>query len=436
MSKTQRYSSSTGPKPSFDPKNLPTGWQNYAIGGGAAFAVAVFLFSGKKSTERKELTPEDKFSKFTKPFDDGSSKKSAPAVATPITPIVEDDNSKPMRDKMAVFVRKMQKQIADAVDALEIESLWQAAKELGTEPKLCVRDEWIRAEGGKGLSCVLMDGNVFEKAGVLVSVVHGPASAALIKQMRARGKDGVLEESGVYKMFAAGCSMVIHPHNPNAPTAHLNYRYLELVKEGEEKPVAAWFGGGCDLTPSYLFEEDAIHFHQVIKDVCDAHDKEYYPKFKKWCDDYFYIPHRNEARGVGGIFFDDLVSENIYIFRKFIEKLSSQERGDHNEIFKFVQQCGLSFVDQYIPIMKKRWNTPFTPEMKQWQQLRRGRYVEFNLVHDRGTKFGLATPGARIESIMCSLPLTARWEYMHFPEEGSREAELVKVLKTPKDWAV
>ncbi|ORY36281.1 hypothetical protein BCR33DRAFT_722086 [Rhizoclosmatium globosum] len=390
---------------------VPDTYKPYAYGATAALAL-IYLLSGSRKKEEPKLSPEDKFAKYTKSFGsdsgatkDGSSKKQAAAAVDP-------EDAKPMRDRMSAFVRKMQNQIVAGLDGLEI----QAAKELGVKPKLFVRDEWLRPEGGHGLSCVIQDGNVFEKAGVLVSVVHGPASANLIKQMRARGKDNVLAEDGKYEFFAAGCSMVLHPHNPNAPTAHLNYRYFELIEEGKEKPVASWFGGGCDLTPSYYYEEDATHFHKVIKDVCDNHDAEYYPKFKKWCDEYFYIPHRKETRGVGGIFFDDL------------------EHGDQKKLFKFVEQCGLSFVDQYVPIMQRRWNQPFSPEMKQWQQLRRGRYVEFNLVYDRGTKFGLVTPGARIESIMCSLPLTARWEYMHEPAAGSREAQLVEVLKAPKNY--
>ncbi|KAJ3065027.1 hypothetical protein HDU98_011586 [Podochytrium sp. JEL0797] len=399
---------STGPS-AFDPKNLPAGWQNYALGGGAVLAVA-YLMKGSKQAEVKELTVEDKFAKYTKSFDAPKGSEAAGAVS--VSAGSEIDEDKPMRDRMAVFVRKMQSKIVDALDDLEIE----AAKEKGVAPRLFIRDEWVRAEGGEGLSCVLQEGNVFEKAGVLVSVVHGPASPRLIKEMRARKAEGVLEETEKYNMFAAGCSMVLHPHNPHAPTAHLNYRYFELVKEGETKPAAAWFGGGCDLTPVYLYEEDATHFHKVIKDACDHHNTDYYPKFKEWCDKYFYLPHRNETRGIGGIFFDDL------------------ESGNPNEIFKFVQECGLSFTDQYVPIMQRRWNMEFTPEMKNWQQLRRGRYVEFNLIHDRGTKFGLATPGARIESILCSMPLTARWQYMHAPVEGSREAEMVEVLKTPKAW--
>ncbi|KAI8620955.1 Coproporphyrinogen III oxidase [Chytriomyces sp. MP71] len=412
-------------------------WTRYAAGGVAVLGGMWLVVGGKKGKAvagedgHSQHTAKDdarndvdaKIQKYTKSLANSNEKPStrnapgsssvAKGSAVVSTPAKQEDEDICMRDKMAAFVRKMQAKIVDSLDAIEV----QAAKELGITPKLLVRDEWIRAEGGAGLSCVLQNGNVFEKAGVLVSVVHGPASPELIKQMRARKKEGIMEE-GNYRMFAAGCSMVLHPHNPNAPTAHLNYRYFELSREGEDKPAAAWFGGGCDLTPSYLYEEDAVQFHQVIKDVCDKHDASYYPKFKKWCDDYFYVPHRKEMRGVGGIFFDDM------------------EHGDHNKIFKWVEECGLSFTDQYMPIIRRRWNAPFSEEMKRWQQLCRGRYVEFNLVYDRGTKFGLVTPGARIESIMCSLPLTARWEYMHEPAEGSREAELVKVLKAPREWVV
>ncbi|KAI8854838.1 Coproporphyrinogen III oxidase [Chytridium lagenaria] len=234
------------------------------------------------------------------------------------------------------------------------------------------RDVWQRKEGGEGISYILQDGKVFEKAGVLVSIS--------------------------YEMFAAGISLVIHPTNPNNPTVHLNYRYFELSEKDGDKPVTWWFGGGCDLTPSYLFEEDAVHFHKEIKEACDKHDPEYYPSSN------------------AGIFFDDL------------------DNRDPDEIFEFVKTCGRKFVKQYEPIVRRRMSTPFDEKMKQWQQLRRGRYVEFNLVHDRGTKFGLATPGARIESIMASLPLTARWEYGHTIAEGSEESRLLEVLKNPREW--
>ncbi|KAI8817565.1 Coproporphyrinogen III oxidase [Fimicolochytrium jonesii] len=306
---------------------------------------------------------------------------------------------------MADFVQNLQSEITAAVEEAE-----------GPDGGRFFRDSWVRKEGGVGISCIMQDGKVFEKAGVNISIIASKAPEQMLAHMRARKREGI--DKGPYNMFVAGISLVLHPHNPMAPTVHANYRYFELVEEGGDhtKPVAWWFGGGCDLTPSYLFEEDAVHFHKVIKQACDKHDAGYYPKFKKWCDEYFDVKHRGERRGIGGIFFDDL------------------ENKDPNEIFEFVHDCGHSFVEQYMPILEKRKDLPYTEENKRWQQMRRGRYVEFNLVHDRGTKFGLATPGVRIESVLMSLPLKARWEYGHTPEPGTPEAKLLEVLKNPKDW--
>ncbi|XP_069493304.1 oxygen-dependent coproporphyrinogen-III oxidase, mitochondrial [Ambystoma mexicanum] len=272
---------------------------------------------------------------------------------------------------------------------------------------------WQREEGGGGISCVLQDGNVFEKAGVNVSVVHGHLSEESIQQMKSRGKS-LKTKDGKLPFCAMGVSSVIHPKNPHVPTIHFNYRYFEIEDADGNKQW--WFGGGTDLTPTYLNEEDAIHFHKTLKEACDEHGPELYPKFKKWCDEYFVIRHRGERRGLGGIFFDDLDSPS------------------KEEVFQFVQSCTKAIVPCYIPIVNKHRNDSFTPEEKLWQQLRRGRYVEFNLVYDRGTKFGLATPGSRIESILMSLPLTARWEYMHTPPKDSKEAEILEVLRHPKDW--
>ncbi|KAL2090055.1 hypothetical protein ACEWY4_014743 [Coilia grayii] len=274
-------------------------------------------------------------------------------------------------------------------------------------------DRWQRKEGGGGISCVLQDSKVFEKAGVNVSVVFGNLSEEAAKQMRSRGK--VLKaKDGKLPFCAMGVSSVIHPKNPHIPTVHFNYRYFEIEEADGTKQW--WFGGGTDLTPMYLDQEDAIHFHTTLKKACDKHHPQYYPDFKKWCDRYFYINHRDERRGIGGIFFDDLDSP-------------SQE-----EVFAFVKSCARSVVPCYLPIVRKHMNDSFSPEEKAWQQLRRGRYVEFNLVYDRGTKFGLATPGSRIESILMSLPLTARWEYMHDPPKGTKEAEMMEVLRKPKEW--
>ena len=281
------------------------------------------------------------------------------------------------------------------------------------EDKKFTTDRWTRREGGGGITCVLQDGKTFEKAGVNVSVIHGLLSPATVKQMRSRGKQ-LPEGREDFPFYAVGISCVIHPTNPMVPTIHFNYRYFE-VNNSNATPMW-WFGGGSDLTPTYLNEADAVHFHRTLKEACDTHDLSYYPKFKKWCDDYFNVKHRGERRGIGGIFFDDLDSPS------------------QDACFKFISSCAYSNIPSYIPLVEKHHSDLYTEEHKRWQQLRRGRYVEFNLVHDRGTKFGLHTPGARIESILMSLPLTARWEYMHIPELGSPEDQLLQVLKNPRDW--
>ncbi|KAJ4369785.1 Coproporphyrinogen-III oxidase [Neocucurbitaria cava] len=300
----------------------------------------------------------------------------------------------PMRLRMEQFIKQHQKQIVAELEKVDGNKF--------------IIDSWQRKEGGGGISCVLQDGNVFEKAGVNISVVYGRLPRAAIQKMRVNHKalDPDVES---LEFFASGLSLVLHPHNPNAPTVHLNYRYFETADElGNTN--AWWYGGGCDLTPSYLYDEDAIHFHQTIKQACDKHDKGYYPPLQK--------VHRGETRGVGGIFFDDL----------------DETEKDQEQLFSFVQDCLSAFLPSYIPIINRRKYMPFTEDMKQWQQIRRGRYVEFNLVHDRGTAFGLNTPGARVESILMSLPLTARWQYMHAPVKGSREERLIDVLKKPKEW--
>ncbi|KAK4186031.1 putative coproporphyrinogen III oxidase mitochondrial precursor [Podospora australis] len=314
------------------------------------------------------------------------------------------DNS-PMRLRMEKFIKEQQKEIVKELEKLD-----------GTKFRT---DEWQRKEGGGGITCCLQDGKVFEKAGVGISVVYGTLPKAAIMKMSANHRNIVVngEVPESLEFFAAGLSLIVHPKNPMAPTVHLNYRYFETAKP-DGTSGAWWFGGGSDLTPSYLFDEDAIQFHRDLKDVCDKHNKEYYPKFKKWCDEYFYNKHRNESRGIGGIFFDDL-DETV---------------SDKENTFAFIQDSLKSFIPTYVPIVQKRKDMPYTEAEKEWQQIRRGRYVEFNLVHDRGTSFGLNTPGARVESILMSMPLTASWKYMHDPEPGSREARLVDVLQSPKEW--
>mmetsp|Transcript_18710 Transcript_18710/g.33470 ORF Transcript_18710/g.33470 Transcript_18710/m.33470 type:complete len:250 (+) Transcript_18710:113-862(+) len=220
-------------------------------------------------------------------------------------------------------------------------------------------------------------------------------------------------ETDTLPFFVASISSVMHPKNPYAPTMHFNYRFFDFENSSENG--LWWFGGGTDLTPSYLNLDDIKHFHASYKDVCDKHDPTYYAKFKAWADRYFQIKHRGETRGVGGIFFDDMNDK------------------DPEQIFKFSKDCLANVVNAYTPIVAKHKDDDFTQKNKDWQQMRRGRYVEFNLVYDRGTTFGLRT-GGRVESILMSLPETARWEYDHKVEEGSPEAEMLDVFKNPRDW--
>ncbi|XP_076881982.1 oxygen-dependent coproporphyrinogen-III oxidase, chloroplastic-like [Bidens hawaiensis] len=307
---------------------------------------------------------------------------------------------------------RFEKMIRDAQDSV------CAAIEAADGGAKFKEDVWSRPGGGGGISRVLQDGAVWEKAGVNVSVVYGvmPPEAYRAANPVNAAENGNFKPEPV-PFFAAGVSSVLHPKNPFAPTLHFNYRYFETDarKDAPGAPRQWWFGGGTDLTPAYIFEEDVKHFHTVQKNACDKFDPSFYPRFKKWCDDYFYIKHRNERRGLGGIFFDDL---NDY---------------DQEMLLSFATECANSVVDAYIPIIERRKDTPFTEQNKAWQQLRRGRYVEFNLVYDRGTTFGLKT-GGRIESILVSLPLTARWEYDHKPEEGSEEWKLLDACINPKEW--
>uniref|UniRef100_H3DDL7 Oxygen-dependent coproporphyrinogen-III oxidase, mitochondrial n=1 Tax=Tetraodon nigroviridis TaxID=99883 RepID=H3DDL7_TETNG len=322
-------------------------------------------------------------------------------MCSPVTDVrVLQQNPGEMRTRMEMLIMETQAEFCRALEEVD-GGTFQV-------------DKWQRKEaGGGGISCVMQDGKVFEKAGVNVSVVSGYLTEEAAKQMRSRGKS-LRGRDGKLPFCAMGVSSVIHPKNPHVPTVHFNYRYFEIEEEDGSKQW--WFGGGTDLTPVYINPEDASLFHGTLKEACDRHHPRYYPDFKKWCDRYFYIRHRGETRGIGGIFFDDLDSP-------------SQE-----EVFSFVKSCARTVVPCYLPIVRKHLNDPFTQEEKDWQQVRRGRYVEFNLVYDRGVKFGLATPGSRIESILMSLPLTARWEYMHEPAEGTPEAEMLAVLRNPEEW--
>lgn len=267
------------------------------------------------------------------------------------------------------------------------------------------RDEWERPEGGGGLSCVLEEGNVLERGGVNYSHVFGgglPASATSARP-----------ELAGRSFEAMGVSLVLHPRNPYAPTVHLNVRYLEARKEGAE-PVW-WFGGGMDLTPYYGFEEDAVHFHRTCKDALQPFGDDFHPRFKKWCDEYFYLKHRREPRGIGGIFYDDL------------------SKPDFDSCFNLTKSVGNHFLDAYVPILERRKSTPYGERERDFQAYRRGRYVEFNLVWDRGTLFGLQS-GGRTESILMSLPPIVKWRYDWKPEPGSVEDKLYTDFLIGKDW--
>lgn len=271
-----------------------------------------------------------------------------------------------------------------------------------------VEDQWERPEGGGGKTRVIAGGAVIEKGGVNTSVVFGDVTDAMRTGLKINGA----------KWFACGLSLVIHPLNPFVPTVHCNYRMFELYNETGEV-IDRWFGGGTDLTPYYLFEEDARHFHGTYKEVCDRFDASFYPKFKEVCDNYFVNYHRNnERRGIGGIFYD---------YQR------PDEQHDLSFWLNFGKSCGDAFIPAYIPIVKKRKDTPYTDAHKHWQEIRRGRYTEFNLVHDRGTLFGLKTNG-RIESILMSLPPTVRFEYNYQPAPDSPEADLLNACLHPREW--
>jgi len=299
-----------------------------------------------------------------------------------------------MKEKFYQYIQQLQDQITTRLEEVDGEAKFQ-------------QDLWERPGGGGGRTRVIEHGRVFEKGGVNISAVHGELPVAMQKYFNVGDVD----------FYACGLSLVIHPKNPMVPTVHANWRYFEMYdKQGAV--VRSWFGGGQDLTPYYLFEEDAIHFHQVCKTACDQHDAAFYPLYKKQCDAYFWNAHREEARGIGGLFFD---------------RLEETTARSTQQWYDFVTTIGNSFLDAYVPIVEKRKNLDYTAEQRTWQEIRRGRYVEFNLVHDKGTLFGLKTNG-RIESILMSLPPHVQWVYDHQPEAGSEEAKLLEVLAHPVDW--
>ncbi|MGZ0016071.1 oxygen-dependent coproporphyrinogen oxidase [Yeosuana sp. AK3] len=299
-----------------------------------------------------------------------------------------------MKDKFYQYIQDLQNTITAKLETVDGKANFK-------------EDVWKRPEGGGGRTRVIENGNVFEKGGVNISGVHGK----LPKSMQTYFNVGDVD------FFACGLSLVIHPKSPMVPTVHANWRYFEMYDENGNV-VDSWFGGGQDLTPYYLFEDDAIHFHKTCKTACDRHNENFYNDYKKRCDAYFFNAHREEARGIGGLFFD---------YCKANETMSMEDW--HH----FVTDVGNSFLEAYVPIVEKRMDLPYTDEQRTWQEIRRGRYVEFNLVHDKGTLFGLKTNG-RIESILMSLPSHVQWVYDHHPEKGSEEEKLIEALKNPVDW--
>jgi coproporphyrinogen III oxidase len=294
-----------------------------------------------------------------------------------------------------IFIENLQNTICEAIEIEDGKSKF-------------IEDKWEREEGGGGISRVIQKGNIFEKGGVNTSQVYGDVSDTMRTHFNIDGS----------KWFACGLSLVIHPYNPYVPTVHANWRYFELY-DAKERIIDSWFGGGTDLTPFYLFEEDAKHFHNTLKNAIDPFGDQSYPLYKKHCDEYFANKHRNnEARGIGGVFYDFL---------------RPKDEEDAERLFSFQKANGDCFLNLYLPIVKRRKDFQFGEKEKHWQEIRRGRYVEFNLIHDRGTIFGLKTNG-RTESILMSLPPTVRFEYDYHPEKGSEEDKLLQVCLQPKEW--
>ena len=294
----------------------------------------------------------------------------------------------PNKDKITAFFQQLQDDICRQL-------------EVGDGTGKFQEDQWSRPGGGGGRSRVIQGGHI-EKGGVNFSAVHGAMPEKISRALGITAGE----------FYATGVSIVLHPRNPHVPIIHMNVRYFEM-SSGQW-----WFGGGIDLTPHYIAKEEAKGFHRQLQAVCNAHHPDFYTEFKQWADEYFYLKHRSETRGIGGIFFDRLNDHGL----------------DKAQLFSFVQEVGNAFCPIYLPLLKNNMDKPFTDRERNWQLLRRGRYVEFNLVWDKGTKFGLDTDG-RTESILMSMPPDARWVYDHRPEAGSREAKTLSLLKKGMDWA-
>ncbi len=333
---------------------------------------------------------------------------STPPVLQPSPPPAD------AKTRVSAFMRQFQDAVCAGLEALDGQATFR-------------EDSWDRPGGGGGRSRVMSEGRVLERGGVNFSEVFGDRLPPSILKQR--------PEAAGHGFYATGTSMVLHPRNPYVPTVHLNYRYFEAG------PVW-WFGGGLDLTPYYGFAEDAHHLHATLKAACDRHSPHYYSVFKPWCDEYFYLPHRQEPRGVGGVFFDyQDGTGKLYRgdrsdspARTLSDAIGDLPQRSWEDLFTFVQDCAATFLPAYTPIVERRQDMPWGDRERNFQLYRRGRYVEFNLVYDRGTIFGLQTQG-RTESILMSLPPLVRWEYDYHPEPNTPEAQLYDVFLKPQDWA-
>lgn len=327
-------------------------------------------------------------------------------IANPIPPlaveyalphIAAEISSRSIRAKAEELVRQGQQSICHALQSLDGSPI--------------VEEVWTSADGcTEYTDRILRNGSIFQTISVNVASIHG----TFTPETALAATGGSLKIDHPLPFYVVSLSVVIHAQNPLVPSGHAHYRYFEAGDE--EVPECWWFGGGADLTPNYLFDDDVAHFHRAHREVCDRFDRSYYPRFKQWCDDYFLIVHRGERRGVGGIFFDNLNDH------------------DAKTLLSFSKQCADAFIPAYLPIVEKRRQLPFTAEQERWRQLRAGRYIEFNLLYERGTTFGLKS-GGRAASILRGLPQQARWEYQQQPTGGSPEARISEVLRHPREWA-
>lgn len=311
----------------------------------------------------------------------------------------------PLADRAAAYFHDLQDRITTALAAADGAATFR-------------EDAWTRSGGGGGRTRVLADGALFEKAGVNVSDVHGELGPEMAGALPGEGRS----------FRATGLSLVLHPRSPRVPTVHANVRHIQ-------RAGVSWFGGGTDLTPYYVVPADAAHFHRTLKAACERHEPGFYPRFKRWCDDYFFLPHRGEPRGVGGIFFDYLGAGAEATARQGAPPgAPTASEKDAEALFAFVRDVGDAILPAYLPIVERRRAEAWGERERRWQLIRRGRYVEFNLIYDRGTVFGLRTDG-RVESILMSLPPEARWEYAQAPEPGSPEAASLDAIRARADWA-